>query len=311
MRRSASPHRSESPSHPVPATRERSRVVANTAIVASAGLRSATRRAFALALVLPWLALGACSDDVELDADGNPTRSDASAPRPDGSTDATTRPGEDADVTEDASDPARDAASDATSNGDAADDASTDASDTDGGLSDAGVLDADVLDAGPTDASPLDASLTDAAAADAGTEDAAPADAGALDAAGDAALLDAGASTDAGDASTADAAVCPVERRRCVETFTYPDEGQSEVELRGDWGGVETWSRGVVMARANGQWRVTLDIPPGQSVQYRFCINRCPTGDLVVKNGDPTVQNGNFTNNIRANVSCAEFVCAP
>ena len=44
--------------------------------------------------------------------------------------------------------------------------------------------------------------------------------------------------------------VCPDALKRCSSTFTFPDSGESSVELRGDFGGPETWQQGKAMAKA-------------------------------------------------------------
>src|SRR5262245_59027054 len=45
---------------------------------------------------------------------------------------------------------------------------------------------------------------------------------------------------------------CPAELKRCSHTITYPDSGESSVELRGDFGGPSTWEAGKAMTRNGG-----------------------------------------------------------
>jgi glycosidase len=103
--------------------------------------------------------------------------------------------------------------------------------------------------------------------------------------------------------------VCPQELRRCESEFTFPDSGQTSVEIRGNWGGDATWQAGIAMAKSGGQWRATVPVPIGEAVEYKFCVNGCADGALVLHPTDPTVQNGIFTNNVRAGTTCTEFVC--
>src|SRR5688500_8006000 len=49
-------------------------------------------------------------------------------------------------------------------------------------------------------------------------------------------------------------AICPAELKRCGHTITFPDHGETSVEVRGDFGGAATWESGIPMTRRDGVW---------------------------------------------------------
>jgi glycosidase len=101
--------------------------------------------------------------------------------------------------------------------------------------------------------------------------------------------------------------VCPDELKACTHTFTYPDSGQSTVELRGDFGGPETWDRGAAMARKGGAWSVDVKVPYGKPVQYKFLVNGT---EWTTDPAQPTVTDANQnTNNTFAGKTCDPALC--
>src|SRR5262249_24919733 len=55
--------------------------------------------------------------------------------------------------------------------------------------------------------------------------------------------------------------------------FTFPDKGEMNVELRGDFS-PGAWQSGVKMTKDGaGVWRATLDVPLGRPIQYQFVVN--------------------------------------
>ncbi len=100
--------------------------------------------------------------------------------------------------------------------------------------------------------------------------------------------------------------VCPDELKRCAHTFTYPAGGESTVELRGDFGGPDTWVTGKPMAKKGAVWSVDVNVPFGQPVQYKFYVD----GKWTVDPAQPTVTdaNGN-TNNSFVGTKCDPAVC--
>ncbi len=102
--------------------------------------------------------------------------------------------------------------------------------------------------------------------------------------------------------------VCPDDFKTCPQEFTYPDHGESSVELRGDFGGPDTWVTGAPMSRAAGQWRVTVSVPYGKPVQYKFRLNN-DDNNWQFDAAQPTVKNGNDTNNLFSGTTCENAKC--
>lgn len=108
---------------------------------------------------------------------------------------------------------------------------------------------------------------------------------------------------------------CPDELKKCAVTFTYPFNGESSVELRGDYRGPESWLSGDPLLRSGSDWVVTVPVAPGQPVLYKFCIDGCTTSDKWVADPDPAiarVDDGQGTggqNSKRTDTTCTETVC--
>jgi glycosidase len=98
---------------------------------------------------------------------------------------------------------------------------------------------------------------------------------------------------------------CPDELKRCAHTITYPDTGQREVELRGDWGGQATWEAGKQMTKKGGLWTVDIDIPYGRPIQYKFIVD----GTWTVDEAQPTSGEGGLRNNTFAGKTCEQSTC--
>lgn len=100
---------------------------------------------------------------------------------------------------------------------------------------------------------------------------------------------------------------CPDEFKACPHEFTYPYGGETSVELRGDFGGPETWQKGEPMRYEGGVWRVTAPVPYDKPVQYKFLVNGT---DWVIDQAQPTItDNNNNTNNIFSGTTCANWIC--
>jgi glycosidase len=101
--------------------------------------------------------------------------------------------------------------------------------------------------------------------------------------------------------------VCPDALKRCSQTFTYPDSGESSVELRGDFGGPDTWQAGMAMTRKGGAWTVDVNVPFGGPVQYKFFVNGTT---WKIDAAQPTLTDANQnTNNVFAGKTCAPSLC--
>lgn len=101
--------------------------------------------------------------------------------------------------------------------------------------------------------------------------------------------------------------VCPDELKRCTHTFTYPFNGETSVELRGDFGGPDTWITGEAMARQGSSWTAPVAVPFGKPVQYKFFVNGTT---WTIDPAQPTVTDANAnTNNTFAGKTCEPAVC--
>ncbi len=100
--------------------------------------------------------------------------------------------------------------------------------------------------------------------------------------------------------------VCPDELKRCPHTFAYPDHGESNVELRGDFGGPDTWEVGRPMTKKGSTWTVEVNVPFGVPVQYKFVINGTT---WKFDASQPTVKDGNNTNNLFSGTTCETSIC--
>ncbi|NOU32933.1 MAG: hypothetical protein HOO96_33955 [Polyangiaceae bacterium] len=100
--------------------------------------------------------------------------------------------------------------------------------------------------------------------------------------------------------------VCPDDFKTCSHEFTYPDGGETSVELRGDFGGPDTWQAGKLMSRAGGAWHATVSVPYGKAVEYKFFLNNT---EWKHDPAQPTKVNGNDTNNLFAGTTCEPSKC--
>jgi glycosidase len=101
--------------------------------------------------------------------------------------------------------------------------------------------------------------------------------------------------------------VCPDDFKTCEHEFRFPDSGETSVELRGDFGGPDTWVSGKTMSRAAGEWRATVSVPFGKAVEYKFFVNN---GDWRVDPAQPTKTDGQGnTNNLFAGKVCDAPKC--
>ncbi len=102
--------------------------------------------------------------------------------------------------------------------------------------------------------------------------------------------------------------VCPEESKACPHDFTYPGGSESSVELRGDFGGPDTWVAGVPMRRNGAVWEAkAVPVPFGKPVQYKFFVNGA---EWKIDPAQPnTTDAQNNTNNTFAGKTCEPFLC--
>lgn len=100
---------------------------------------------------------------------------------------------------------------------------------------------------------------------------------------------------------------CPKELKRCTHTFTYPDTGETSVELRGDFGGPDTWVTGKAMTKKGNVWSVDVNIPLSTPVQYKFFVNGTT---WKIDDAQPKITDANQnTNNVFEGKTCEPAIC--
>ena len=101
--------------------------------------------------------------------------------------------------------------------------------------------------------------------------------------------------------------VCPDPLKRCAHTITFPDHGETSVELRGDFGGEDTWVNGKPMAKKGGAWSVDFTIPFSKAIQFKFFVNGTT---WTIDDAQPKITDSNAnTNNTFAGKACEPALC--
>ena len=101
--------------------------------------------------------------------------------------------------------------------------------------------------------------------------------------------------------------VCPDDLKRCGEEFDFPFTNETSVELRGDYR-TDSWTKGDPLVHAGGKWSVSVPVPYGKAVQYKFLVNGTmwvddPANPKIVPDG-----NGN-SNSLKDAITCTTFTC--
>src|SRR5262245_58807553 len=66
--------------------------------------------------------------------------------------------------------------------------------------------------------------------------------------------------------------VCTDDLKRCAEDFTLAFNNETSVELRGDYR-QGAWAMGDPMVKSGNTWKVSVPVPYGKPVQYKFFVN--------------------------------------
>jgi glycosidase len=101
--------------------------------------------------------------------------------------------------------------------------------------------------------------------------------------------------------------VCPDPLKRCAHTITYPFNGETSVELRGDFGGPDTWVTGKAMVKKGNVWSVDLTVPYGKAIMFKFFVNGT-TWTIDMTQPTETDANSN-TNNTFVGKTCEPAIC--
>ncbi len=102
--------------------------------------------------------------------------------------------------------------------------------------------------------------------------------------------------------------MCDDAQKRCEHTFTYPDGGESSVDVMGDFA-ADGWTQGAAMVREGGVWTAQVPVPWGTATQYKFRVNG---GDpwLPDPSNPKTVDDGfGGVNSVLDPQMCEEFTC--
>ena len=118
---------------------------------------------------------------------------------------------------------------------------------------------------------------------------------------------------DAGDATVkppteAGPPSCPDSLKLCAETFTFPYNGETSVELRGNYR-PGAWTMGDAMTHSGSVWTVSVSVPWDQPVQYKFYVN----GSMWETNPTQpmTTDDAGDMNNLAAPITCpGDYTCA-
>lgn len=102
--------------------------------------------------------------------------------------------------------------------------------------------------------------------------------------------------------------VCSDDLKRCEHEFTYPDSGETSVELRGDFA-PGAWEKGVTLSKVGALWKTSVQIPYEKTITYKFFLN----GTTWVTDPDPSVKqiDDGFgsKNSVMDGVSCDWWSC--
>ncbi len=101
--------------------------------------------------------------------------------------------------------------------------------------------------------------------------------------------------------------VCPEELRRCTAEFTLAYSGETSVELRGSYRGAASWAKGDALVHTGARWRVTVPVPYGKEVEYKFVLNG--TNWILDPANPRSLVTGGAANSFLPPTRCAEFTC--
>lgn len=103
--------------------------------------------------------------------------------------------------------------------------------------------------------------------------------------------------------------MCDDALKRCDHEFTYPDGGETSVDVMGSFA-PDGWTKGAPMTSDGTTWRVTVPVPWDTEVQYKLRIDGSDT--WIPDPGNPNQIDDGFGgyNSVLAPMTCEEFSCA-
>ncbi|HEY3816753.1 MAG TPA: alpha-amylase family glycosyl hydrolase [Polyangiaceae bacterium] len=102
--------------------------------------------------------------------------------------------------------------------------------------------------------------------------------------------------------------VCSDADKLCAETFTYPFNGETSVELRGSFA-AGAWVTGVPMTHSGSVWTVSTGVPWNQPVEYKFYVDGTTWETNPMQ--PMTTDDAGDMNNLAAAITCPnDYTCA-
>ena len=101
--------------------------------------------------------------------------------------------------------------------------------------------------------------------------------------------------------------MCDDALKRCAYEFTFPDSGESSVDVMGDYA-ADGWTNGRAMETDGRQWSVTIDVPWDTPVQYKLRID----GDMWIpdpQNPDTVDDGFGGVNSVVQGMTCEWWSC--
>ena len=102
--------------------------------------------------------------------------------------------------------------------------------------------------------------------------------------------------------------MCDDAQKRCDHQFSYPDNGETSVEVMGSFA-PDGWTVGAPMASDGKLWTATVPVPWDTAVQYKFRVNGADTWQVDPNNPDTIDDGFGGKNSLLAPTACEEFSC--
>lgn len=103
--------------------------------------------------------------------------------------------------------------------------------------------------------------------------------------------------------------MCEDALKRCEHEFTYPDSGETSVEVMGSFA-PDGWTKGAAMTSDGTTWRATVAVPWDTQVQYKLRIDGSMTWIPDPNNPEQVDDGFGGFNSALAPLMCEEFTCA-
>jgi glycosidase len=102
--------------------------------------------------------------------------------------------------------------------------------------------------------------------------------------------------------------MCPDNLKLCAETFTFPYNGETSVELRGSYR-PGAWTKGDPMTHTGSQWTVSVNVPWAQAVEYKFFVDGTTWATNPTQ--PTTTDDAGDVNNLAQAITCpSSYTCS-